>query len=132
MKNFFFPVLYVLATATGHAQWNYPPTKTVDAADTYFGKTYNDPYRWLEDLKDPTVTNWFKAQADLTDGLLAKIPGRDALVQEWMKLDKLKPATYSSITCEHGRVFYKKTLGGRSEEHTSELQSLRHLVCRLL
>src|SRR5947199_1088701 len=24
------------------------------------------------------------------------------------------------------------TLGGRSEEHTSELQSLRHLVCRLL
>src|SRR5438045_4355152 len=23
-------------------------------------------------------------------------------------------------------------LGGRSEEHTSELQSLRHLVCRLL
>src|ERR1039458_10143598 len=25
-----------------------------------------------------------------------------------------------------------KTLGTRSEEHTSELQSLRHLVCRLL
>src|SRR5262245_62622692 len=24
------------------------------------------------------------------------------------------------------------SLGGRSEEHTSELQSLRHLVCRLL
>src|SRR5205814_10279985 len=24
------------------------------------------------------------------------------------------------------------TRGGRSEEHTSELQSLRHLVCRLL
>src|SRR5262245_65339982 len=24
------------------------------------------------------------------------------------------------------------TIGGRSEEHTSELQSLRHLVCRLL
>src|ERR1017187_9269901 len=114
MKNFFFPVLCVLATATGHAQWNYPATKTVDAADTYFGKTYNDPYRWLEDLKDPTVTNWFKAQAELTDGLLAKIPGRDALVQEWLQLDKLKPAAYSGITCEHGRVFYKKTLGGEN------------------
>src|SRR5262245_64557862 len=25
-----------------------------------------------------------------------------------------------------------QTAGGRSEEHTSELQSLRHLVCRLL
>src|SRR5205814_9905470 len=32
-------------------------------------------------------------------------------------------------------VYYGMTLGGpasRSEEHTSELQSLRHLVCRLL
>src|SRR5262245_54933804 len=27
---------------------------------------------------------------------------------------------------------YDLALGGRSEEHTSELQSLRHLVCRLL
>src|SRR5258705_6063601 len=26
----------------------------------------------------------------------------------------------------------KENRGGRSEEHTSELQSLRHLVCRLL
>src|SRR5258705_7537964 len=28
--------------------------------------------------------------------------------------------------------FVHKLLGNRSEEHTSELQSLRHLVCRLL
>src|SRR5947199_3872725 len=27
---------------------------------------------------------------------------------------------------------YPRQPGGRSEEHTSELQSLRHLVCRLL
>src|SRR5947199_5011564 len=34
-----------------------------------------------------------------------------------------------------GRLILRLTLcrlGGRSEEHTSELQSLRHLVCRLL
>ena len=29
-------------------------------------------------------------------------------------------------------AFMLKHIGGRSEEHTSELQSLRHLVCRLL
>ena len=50
----------------------------------------------------------------MTDDLLAKIPGRDALVQEWTALDKLNPATYSGITYEHGRVFYKKTLGGEN------------------
>jgi prolyl oligopeptidase len=31
-----------------------------------------------------------------------------------MSLDKLKPATYSSILYEQGRVFYKKTLGGEN------------------
>src|SRR5262245_5565977 len=29
-------------------------------------------------------------------------------------------------------LFFARASGGRSEEHTSELQSLRHLVCRLL
>src|SRR5438045_6731878 len=31
-----------------------------------------------------------------------------------------------------GVVYYSGILKTRSEEHTSELQSLRHLVCRLL
>ena len=47
-----------------HSQWKYPPTKTVDARDTYFGGTYPDSYRWLEDMKDPNVVSWFKAQAN--------------------------------------------------------------------
>jgi len=114
MKRIVSLALSVLATAPCFAQWKYPETKTVDGEEVYFGKTYKDPYRWLEDLKDKDVEAWFKAQADLTDGLLTKIPGRDALVDEWMKLDKLKPASYSSINYENGRVFYKKTLGGEN------------------
>jgi prolyl oligopeptidase len=106
--------LLALFSAPSHAQLAYPPTRTVDVSDTYFGRTYRDPYRWLENLKDQEVAAWFKAQADLTDGVLAKIPGRDALVQEWTALDKLQPATYRSITFESGRVFYKKTLGGEN------------------
>jgi prolyl oligopeptidase len=107
-------VLTLLVAAPCLAQWKYPPTRTVDATDTYFGKTYKDPYRWLEDLKDKDVEAWFKAQAELTDGILAKIPARDALANEWMELDKRKPATYASIAYENGRVFYKKTLGGEN------------------
>ena len=57
---------------------------------------------------------WFKAQAELTDDVLAKIPGRDALVKEWLALDKLRPMAYADITYENGRVFYKKTLGGEN------------------
>src|SRR6185295_7458309 len=108
-----FAVLAASVTPS-HAQWSYPPTRTVDAADTYFGKTYKDPYRWLENLKDRDVEAWFKAQATLTDDALAKIPGRDALAREWMELDKLQPARYTAIRYEHGRVFYKKTVGGEN------------------
>ncbi|MGH7969113.1 MAG: prolyl oligopeptidase family serine peptidase, partial [Limisphaerales bacterium] len=104
----------MLTGSSCFAQWAYPPTKTDNASDSYFGKAYNDPYRWLENLKDTNVEAWFKAQAELTDGLLAKIPGRDALLREWTELDKLKPASYSDIMYENGRVFYKKTLGGEN------------------
>src|SRR5438045_4574492 len=45
----------------------------------------------------------------------------------------------ADIRCAHGDAFgrdvkhgIRKLLAKRSEEHTSELQSLRHLVCRLL
>src|SRR5208337_4229386 len=114
VKMILAPVFAVLIAFSCRAQWGYPPTKTVDSTDTYFGKTYSDPYRWLEDMKETNVIAWFKAQAELTDDVLAKIPGRDALLREWLALDKLKPASYSDITYESGRVFYKKTLGGEN------------------
>ena len=96
------------------AQWNYPPTRTVPIADTYFGKTYPDPFRWLEDLKDREVASWFQAQASLTDGLLARIPGRDALVREWQGLDKIQPQQSGRFTFRNGRLFYRKLLSGEN------------------
>jgi len=114
MKKSALSVVALLLSIPAFAQLAYPPTKTVDVSDTYFGTTYKDPYRWLENLKDPEVAAWFKAQATLTDSLLSKIPGREALIQEWTALDKLRPARYADITYENGRVFYKKTLGGEN------------------
>ena len=105
---FLFPVL------TYGQQWHYPPTRQVDASDTYFGTTYKDPYRWLENLKDKEVQTWFKDQSKLADDALSKIPGRTQLVTEWLALDKLKPASYGDIVVENGRVFYKKALGGEN------------------
>ena len=114
MKRCVFFVLPLLIGAAAHPQWKYPFTKTVDSVDTYFGKVYKDPYRWLENLKDKEVEAWFKAQAELTDNLLVKIPGRDTLANEWLALDKLTPARFSGIRHKNGRVFYKKTLGGEN------------------
>src|SRR5437899_9935323 len=43
-----------------------------------------------------------------------------------------KPPSWSSKTIPSSTPATARTSISRSEEHTSELQSLRHLVCRLL
>ena len=53
MKKSIIFLLVFTGYSSLFAQWQYPATKTVDAKDTYWGVTYKDPYRWLEDMKDP-------------------------------------------------------------------------------
>src|ERR1039458_10719656 len=59
-------------------------------------------------------------------------PPPDVLVQRPVRMPPLDPGF-----CKRQLRFVRKPIGfvghlSRSEEHTSELQSLRHLVCRLL
>ncbi len=96
------------------AQYNYPPSKTVDSSDTYFGTTYTDPYRWMENNKEPEAETWFKQQADYSNAVMNKINGRDELIAEWRELDKLQPARIRSVIYENGRYFYRKTLAGEN------------------
>jgi prolyl oligopeptidase len=96
------------------AQLKQPATKTVDSTDTYFGTTYKDPYRWLEHIKDSSVVTWFKEQADYSKSILNNISGRDELIAEWKKLDKLQPPRINSRVYEKGRIFYRKTMPGES------------------
>lgn len=112
MKKIASSLLLLMLSSTLFAQWNYPKTKTGDTTDTYFGMTYNDPYRWLEDLKSPDVISWFKEQADLTNNIMSKISGRDELIAEWKKLDKLQPPVYYYPIKENGRIFYQKRIPG--------------------
>src|SRR5262245_63587651 len=82
-------------------------------ADTEITKfKYEAPQTALDDLKERLKrTRW---------------PDRET-VKDWSQgvpLDKLKPLV------EYWRTDYDWRRGERSEEHTSELQSLRHLVCR--
>jgi len=104
----------VLLSGTAMAQWHYPPPPTSDAADVWHGKRYEDPYRPLENLTDPKIAAWFKAEAQLTDRTVAKIPGRDALVREWLSMDRRTPPSYREFQFEGGRLFYRKTLGGEN------------------
>lgn len=107
-------VVCTLFSTTALAQWHYPVPPTSSAFDVWYGKRYEDPYRPLENLKDPKVAAWFKAEAQLTDNTIATIPGRDALVHEWLSMDARTPPRYREFQFEGGRLFYRKTLGGEN------------------
>ena len=57
-----------------------PPLAPKPVSDTFWGVTVEDPYRFLEDTKDPAVAQWMQTQADATTAILAKLPGRDPLL----------------------------------------------------
>jgi len=83
-------------------------TRIVDSANTYWGVTYKDPYRWLENFKDSAVVKWFKKQAILTDSVMNRITGRDELRAEWKKLDNLQPQFTIFLTGKMEEYFIRK------------------------
>lgn len=94
------------------AQYQYPAAKTIEAADTIFGTTIKDPYRWLEDLKNPEVVNWLQSQADYTNSQLSKIPNQDKLMSAFQHYDSMRSISYSPSGKAGGRYFYKKRFPG--------------------
>jgi prolyl oligopeptidase len=84
----------------------YPATRTVNAADTYFGVTVKDPYRWLEDGKSPEVKEWLGAENALARSYLDALPGRAALEKRYGEL--LHIETISAPERAGDYVFFMK------------------------
>ena len=60
-----------------------PPVAPVKpVTDIYFGQTLTDPYRYMEDLDDPAVIGWMKAQGEYTRAVFDSIPGNADLLKK--------------------------------------------------
>ncbi len=57
----------------------------------YYGTKVVDPYRYMENLKNPEVLQWMKGQNAYTRAELARIPGRAALLARIEKYDQSVP-----------------------------------------
>ncbi|HKL40734.1 MAG TPA: prolyl oligopeptidase family serine peptidase, partial [Cryomorphaceae bacterium] len=57
----------------------YPETKKLDVVDDYFGTKVADPYRWLENDTAADTEAWVKAQNEVTQSYLEKIPYRQQI-----------------------------------------------------
>ncbi len=74
-----------------------PPVAPVKPiTDTYYGTNVVDPYRYMENLKDPQVETWIKAQNEYTRGVLASISGREPLLARIRTFDETVPQVGAS------------------------------------
>ena len=63
------------------------PVARVDVVkDTYFGETLGDPYRWMENDKDPEWLPFLEGQNAHARAVLDAIPGRDRLLKRIQQL----------------------------------------------
>ena len=104
-------VLALIGSDLAVAQSKLPNTPVREVTEDYFGTKVMDPYRWLENTKDPEVVAWMKAQNDYTRGVLASIPGRDQLLDRIKALDNAG-SVVSGLQVWGGRYFYFKTEPG--------------------
>ncbi len=95
-----------------NAQYNYPSTPVKAVIDNYNGVNITDNYRWLEDMKNPEVTDWFKKQADFSKNYIEKISGRDQLFNDMKYLDELKSEEFYNAKKSGDNYFYTKILRG--------------------
>jgi prolyl oligopeptidase len=93
-----------------------PPVAAVrPVTDDYYGTKIVDNYRYFENLKDPEVQQWMKAQADYTHAVLSALPGRDALFARLRQLDSAQRAVLTGGWRRPGdRYFYLKRIAGES------------------
>ena len=63
-----------------------PVARVEVVKDTYFGETVSDPYRWMENSKDPDWLPYLKGQNDHARAILDDLPERAALLKRIQEL----------------------------------------------
>ncbi|MBZ5504777.1 MAG: prolyl oligopeptidase family serine peptidase [Acidobacteriia bacterium] len=84
-----------------------PPKTTVnEVKEMVQGTEIVDPYRWLEDQNSPETRAWIDAQNAYSDGMLAKLPGREAIRQQVSALMKIDSMGAPMVA--NNRYFFSK------------------------
>ncbi len=67
----------------------YPPAREEDLKENIHGVGVADPYRWMENERDPRLAGWIKAENKLTRQYLDKIPARKKILKRIKELQKV-------------------------------------------
>src|SRR4030095_1948009 len=90
------PLVITDPLLAGSSEIAAPPVAPVrEVADDYHGTRIVDPYRYMENLKNPETLAWMKAQSEYANGALDRLPARKALLERIRELDNGAPYTIS-------------------------------------
>ena len=88
---------------------------SVAATDVHYGLTVMDPFRNLEDLKNPQTREWLLAQGDYAASLLGRIEGRDAMRERIAALAASTGDVVRRVMRRGERLFYLRRVAGESQ-----------------
>jgi prolyl oligopeptidase len=91
----------------------YPHSRSTDLTEVLHGEEIADPYRWLEDGRDPETIRWTAEQNAYTEAHLASIPARERVRQRLQEL--LAIGVLSAPTPVRGRYFYLRRDGSQNQ-----------------
>ena len=97
------------ATRTETHKLLYPPARTVEQVDDYFGTKVSDPYRWMEDVDSAELKTWIDAENELTQAYLAQVPVRETMQRRLMELINFE--RYTAPERRGTRYFYSHNSG---------------------
>ncbi len=90
----------------GGGKINYPaPPTDVTVTDDYFGTVVADPYRPLENDTAPATLEWVKAENEVTENYLSKIPFREQIRERLTHLNNYKK-TGLPAKAKDGKYYY--------------------------
>ncbi len=101
----------MLLSGTALAAEGPPVAAVKPVTESFFGTSITDPYRWMEEPDSKDFLSWIKEEADYTNSVLAKIPGRDALLKRVVELDNAG-SLVRGVQIAAGKYLYEKTVPG--------------------
>jgi len=107
LRNFWLAAVMVLAAGSiGPVQAGAPPPTTKDqTVDTMHGVRVSDPYRWLENSKDPAVQKWSDEQNAFTRDYVRALPVHAKLTADLGTLIKATSPSFSALQVRGDHVF---------------------------
>jgi prolyl oligopeptidase len=101
-----------LEAALGKGASAGPPAARVRVVhDIYFGETLADPYRWMENNKDPDWLPYLKAENDYTRSVLDRLPRRSELLARIQQLSGDLAVT-RAVQRVAARIFFQQRPAG--------------------